>query len=142
LERKRASVRLRILVERNFSRCASLLSHLHERLIQGDANQPCRELRILSELVQVLEGLHKSLLHHILGIFTVVGYMLSDSEESAIVSAHQLLESGSVSFLAGMDQFEIIDYRGRVLGLCAVFSHIRFPLSPMTCPSSNSRGVS
>ena len=39
-----------------------------ERLVDGDAREPGRELRVARELVQVLVGVEIGLLHHILGI--------------------------------------------------------------------------
>jgi hypothetical protein len=82
-----------------------LLSQLHKGLVYSDAKQPGRELGILSELRQVLEGLKKGLLDHILGILCVMRYALSDSEELAIISLYELLESRHVAILGGMDKF-------------------------------------
>jgi hypothetical protein len=81
-----------------------LLSQLHKRLVQGDANQPGRELGIRSELGQVLVGLQEGFLNRVLWIFLVMGDALSDSEKFAIVSLYELLESGNIPILASLDK--------------------------------------
>ena len=56
----------------------------------------------------MLEGLQKGLLHRVLGIFCVMGDALSNSEEFAIVSPYDLLESRYISIQTGMDKVEIV----------------------------------
>jgi hypothetical protein len=65
-------------------------------------------LGILSELVQVLEGLQESFLNRVLRIFPVMRNALSDSEKSAIVSLYELLKSRNIPILAGVDESQII----------------------------------
>jgi hypothetical protein len=101
------SICLKILIYGHLSYCA-LLSQLHKRLVHGDANQPGRELGIPSESSQVLEGFKKGLLNCVLGIFPIMRDAVSDSEKFAIVSLHQLLESGNIPVLASLDKIEVI----------------------------------
>jgi hypothetical protein len=55
-------------------------------------------------LAQILEGLKKGLLNCVLGIFPVMRDAVSDSEKFAIVSLYELLESGNITILAGVDK--------------------------------------
>jgi hypothetical protein len=47
-------------------------------------------------------------LDRVLGIFPVARDGLRDSEKSAVVSLYELLESGSISSLAGVDKLQIV----------------------------------
>src|SRR5262249_40775203 len=49
------------------------LPQFHERLVQGDPNQPRREPRVFPEGTQMLEGLQEAFLHDVLGIFPIMG---------------------------------------------------------------------
>jgi len=104
---KLVTIFLKALIQRPLSYCA-LLSQLHKRLVDGDANQPSREFGISSEIAQVLVSLQEGLLNRVLRIFTVMRNALSDSEEYAVVSLHQLLESGHIAMLARLDKTEVI----------------------------------
>ena len=60
------------------------------------------------EVGQVLVGLQEGFLNHVLGILTVMRDALSDSEQFAVVSLHQLLESGNIPILASLDKIETV----------------------------------
>jgi hypothetical protein len=98
---------VKILIQGHLS-CAALLSQLHQRLVQSDANQPSRELGILSEFRQFLVGLEEGLLNRVLRIFSVMRDALSDSEKLAIVFLYELLESGNIAVLASVDKIQVI----------------------------------
>jgi len=51
----------------------------------------------------VLEGLQEGLLNRVFGIFPVMRDVLGESEQFAIVSLYELLESSDIPILAGMD---------------------------------------
>ena len=61
-----------------------------------------------AESIQVLEGLEERFLNCVLGIFRIMRDALGDSEELAIVSLYEQLESGYVAVLGGMDKFQIM----------------------------------
>src|SRR5580704_19271987 len=88
--------------------CFALLSEFHKGLIQGDANQPGRELGITPEIGQVLVSPQEAFLNRVLGIFPVMRDALSDSKKFAIVPLYELLESGNISILASLDKIEVI----------------------------------
>jgi hypothetical protein len=73
----------------------------------------------------VLEGLQEGLLNRVFGIFPIMRDVLGDSEEFAIVSLYQLLESSNIPILAGMDEIQVIACRRPPCELCRVCSHIR-----------------
>jgi hypothetical protein len=87
-----------------------LLSQFHEGLIYCDANQPGRELRVFPEVIHILEGLQEGLLDRVLGVFAIVRDVFRYSQEFAIVSPHELLESRYISILGGMDEIQISPY--------------------------------
>jgi hypothetical protein len=72
----------------------------------------------------VLEGLQKGFLDHVLGIFRVTSDTLGNSEEFAIVSLYQLLESSYIPVLAGSDKVQIASHTPR-FELCHLSRHIR-----------------
>jgi hypothetical protein len=54
----------------------------------------------------MLERRHEALLNRVLGIFPIVGDVLSNSGEIAIVTPCELLESRYISILSGMDKLQ------------------------------------
>ena len=54
----------------------------------------------------MLERRHEALLNGVLGIFPIVGDVLSNSGEIAIVTPCELLESRYISILSGMDKLQ------------------------------------
>src|ERR1700722_15631769 len=98
--------------------CPGLLSQFHKRLIHRDAKEPCRELRIFPEFAQMLKDLQESFLNRVLGIFSITGDALSDSEKLAIVSLYQLLEGLNIAILTGMHKIQIAAFRGSHFELC------------------------
>ena len=60
----------------------------------------------------MLEGLQEGLLNHVFGIFPIVRDVLGNSEEFAIVSLYELLESSNIPILAGMDKIQLIACHG------------------------------
>ncbi len=73
----------------------------------------------------MLEGLQESLLNRVLGIFPIMCDVLSNSEEFAIVSPYELLESRYISILGGMGKVQVIACHWPHRELCRVRSHIR-----------------
>src|SRR5712692_835691 len=71
------------------------------------------------------QGLQEGLLNRVLGILPIVQDVLSNSEELAIVSPHELLESRYVSLLAGMNKLQVITCNCAHCELCQGCSHIR-----------------
>jgi hypothetical protein len=69
-------------------------------------------------LVQVLEGLQKGFLHDVLGIFPVMRDVVGDSEQFAIISLYELLESSNISILTGVDKIKVIACFFHRSGLC------------------------
>jgi hypothetical protein len=72
----------------------------------------------------VLEGLQEGLLNHVLGIFPIVRNILGNSEKFAIVPLYELLESGNIPVLAGMDKIQLIACHRLHFELCRVCNHI------------------
>ncbi len=56
----------------------------------------------------MLDDPKKGLLNRVLGILPVMCDLLGDSEEFAIVSIYESLESGNIPILAGMDEIQVI----------------------------------
>jgi hypothetical protein len=56
----------------------------------------------------MLERHHETLLNRVLGIFPIVGDVLSNSEEIVIVPPYELLESRYISILTGMDKLRLV----------------------------------
>jgi hypothetical protein len=86
----------------------AVFSQLHQRLVYSDADQPSRELAIFPEVGQILKRFQQGFLDRVFGIFLIAGHGLRDSEKSAVVSLYELLESGSISSLAGVDKVQIV----------------------------------
>src|SRR3984893_19477878 len=63
---------------------------------------------MLSEFDQMVKGLQEALLNHILGILPVARDVFSNSEEFAIVSPYELLESRDISILGGLDKIQVV----------------------------------
>ena len=61
---------------------------------------------------------------------------LSDSEKFAIVSLYELLESGNISILAGMDKIQIIACHCCHHEFCRVSCHIH-----LIAPSGMAKGI-
>jgi len=76
-------------------------------------------------LAQVLKRLKEGFLNRVLGIFRVMRDALSDSKKFAIVSLYELLESGNIPILAGVDKIQVAACLYPHFGLCWVWSHIR-----------------
>jgi hypothetical protein len=55
-----------------------------------------------------VKGFQERFLNRVFGIFPVTRDSLRDSEKSAVVSLYELLESGSISSLAGVDKVQIV----------------------------------
>jgi hypothetical protein len=56
----------------------------------------------------VLKHAQERLLNRILGILPVVRDRLSDSEEFLIISKYELVKSGYISVLNGMDKVQVL----------------------------------
>jgi hypothetical protein len=84
-----------------------------------------------------LEGLQEGLLNRVLGVFPIVRDVFSNSEEFAIVSLYELLESRYISILSGMDEIQIIGSQRLPCELCQVCRHIRSSLWRTTALGGN-----
>ena len=91
---------------------------------------------MLSEFAQMLQGLHEALLNRVLGIFPIVGDVVSNSQEFAIVSPYELPKSRYVSILRGMDKVQIVACHSRPCESCRVCSHIH-----SVAPSRMAKGM-
>src|SRR5205807_10667376 len=72
------------------------------------------EARITVKLAQMLERLQEGILHHVLGVFAVLGDVLRQVEDLGLVAVHQLFKSRDVARLGGSHQDRFV-----VLGDCA-----------------------
>src|SRR5215470_359754 len=72
----------------------------------------------------MLEGLQERLLNRVLRVFPIVCDVFRNSEEFAIVSLHEFLESRYIATLSGMDKIQIPCPCLRC-ELCRVCRHIR-----------------
>ena len=75
----------------------------------------------------MLEGFQKRFLNDVLGIFQIVCDILSDSQEFAVVSLYELLESRYVSMLRGVNEIQIIPGHRFLYELCQACRHIVQP---------------
>jgi len=91
---------------------------------------------MLSEFAQMLERLHEALLNRVLGIFPIVGDVSSNSDEIAIVSPYELLESRYISILSGVDTLQIVACHSRPCEFCRVCSRIH-----SIVPSGMAKGI-
>src|SRR5215469_15129767 len=73
----------------------------------------------------MLEGLQEGLLNRVLGIFAIVCDVFRYSEEFAVVSSHEFLESRHISVLSGMHEIEIIPCHCLLCELCRACHHVR-----------------
>jgi hypothetical protein len=62
-------------------------------------------------LTQLAKNLHKGLLNGVLRVLPIVGDVLSDTKEPAVVSPDKFFERDSVSSLAGMDESRVVKGR-------------------------------
>jgi hypothetical protein len=84
----------------------------------------------------MLERHHETLLNRVLGIFPIVGDVLSNSEEIVIVPPCELLESRYISILSGMDKLPFVACHCRSCKFCGVCSHIH-----SIVPSGMAKGI-
>ena len=71
----------------------------------------------------MLEGLQERLLHGVFGVFAVLGDVLGEAEDLALVAAHQGFEGGDVARFRGRDQGGLVvldDLRGERVRLYRV----------------------
>ena len=84
----------------------------------------------------MLERRHEALLNRVLGIFPMMGDVLSNSGEIAIVTPCELLESRYISILSGMDKLQIVACHCRPCEFCRACSHIH-----SIVPSGMAKGI-
>jgi hypothetical protein len=80
------------------------LAEAHKALVDGDADQPGRELGVSLELVELLVCLEKCILRNVFSVFTVLRYVLRYAEDLALVLPDKLLEGGCVSIFGARNQ--------------------------------------
>jgi hypothetical protein len=68
------------------------LTNARERLVDGNADQPCREPRPPLEIAQMLVRTHVGILHHILGFAVVVEEGACRTIDTRIVAMHEEFE--------------------------------------------------
>lgn len=66
-------------------------ARVHQAFVDRDANQPCIETRISSEVRQVLECPHECVLRYFFRIRAVTSNGLSDAKYSTRVAVDELL---------------------------------------------------
>src|SRR5262249_56503878 len=79
-------------------------SQSSQRLVHGDARDPCAEGRIATEHVEAREGADISLLHHVLGFRVVAEDASCNAEQAAIVSLGKSANRGFVAPSCQTDQ--------------------------------------
>ena len=60
-------------------------------------------------MFEVLVGLHEGLLQHVFGIFAVLGDVLGETEDLALVTAHQFPEGPGIAFASLCDECSFVD---------------------------------
>src|SRR5207248_3001648 len=70
--------------------CRALFAFQTDGCIESDPVQPSEELGIALETVQRLEGVKKSFLNDILGVFRVVHQSIDAMIQPILIAAHQL----------------------------------------------------
>jgi hypothetical protein len=86
-------------------------------------------LGIFSEISKILERLQEGFLDRVFGVLAVTRDGLRDSEKSAAVSLHELLEGSDITLLARVDKLQIVAYGLPRCELCRACSHIRHNIS-------------
>ena len=80
------------------------LAQPHKALIDGDADEPCRELRVPLELVQLLICLEEGVLRDVFSVFTVLCNVLRNPEYLALILANELFKSSLVALFRASNQ--------------------------------------
>src|SRR6185437_16753326 len=82
----------------------------HQALIDGDANQPGRKLRVALKLLQLFIRLQEGVLRNVLGVFAVLGDVLRHPENLPLILTYQLLEGRRVPFFRAVNQRNVRVY--------------------------------
>ena len=78
-------------------------------LIDSDADNPRVELRIALKLVKVFVRLEESLLQNVLGVFAILGDVLSQPKNVALIALGQLVEGLGVALASLRNQSGFIE---------------------------------
>ena len=74
------------------------------RFVDCDSNQPCVELRVSLELVDLFVRLEERILHDIFSVFTVLRDMLRNPEDLPVVLADQRIVGRNIAAAHPVDQ--------------------------------------
>jgi hypothetical protein len=91
---------------------------------------------MLSEFAQMLQGLHEAFLDRVLGFFPIVGDVVSNSQEFAIVSPSSCSKADTSPFCVAWTRFRSSPAHGRPCESCRVCSHIH-----SVAPSRMAKGM-
>ncbi len=94
------------------------LAELHQRLVHGDAHQPGVKAGVALEFAEVLVSLQKGFLHGVFGVFAILGDVLGEAENFALVAADEGFEGADVAGFGGGDEDRLVFLHdgGRKLG--------------------------
>jgi hypothetical protein len=67
----------------------------------SDADEPGIKAGVSLKFAEVLEGFEESLLHGVFGVFAILGDVLREAENLALVTAHESFERVDVACLRG-----------------------------------------
>jgi hypothetical protein len=79
----------------------------HQGLVDRDAGQPGRDLRLAAEVPNVPVRLEIRVLHGVFRLGVVLEDRARDAEEPAVVSPHQPLESGVIVRRDAVDELDV-----------------------------------
>ena len=74
-----------------------------DRAVHRDAVEPGAEVGARLETAQLLVGLQKRLLHHVLRVRRVAGHAVREPEDSTAVALHESAESLAISVASQRD---------------------------------------
>jgi hypothetical protein len=106
------------LVYGNFS-CSAVFAKLRQRRIDGDAGQPGGKPRSFVEILDMGEGVQKTILQGVLRVFAVSHDPMNDTEDFFDVALAKLSEGGSSSTLGGCYQL-LLAPRWKIANRCGI----------------------
>jgi len=85
-----------LFIERNHL-IAAALPQLHQRLVNGNADDPRIELRVAVKPIQIRVSLQKRVLQHVLGVFVVLRDVAGEPVDLPLILLNQSFERGIVT---------------------------------------------
>jgi hypothetical protein len=99
-----------------------ILTELAQGRVNGDACKPGCKLRSSIKVLDVEEGIEKTILHCVFRVFAISNDPMDDTEESLAMPFTKLTEGGSFAGLSGCDQLLLAPRskiaNGRGIALC------------------------